>query len=385
MVKVLFLKRADVLVVVLLIRIVEPVDGAILNRNDGRLTSEGLEIVVRGVTSRKYDKVFVNEEEAEVDGDRFTCRIVLRGLENRIVAFTRGSGCADVITVLWDKNSIKRYRFSVDDNILFLKDLALNSWKYGSIFDNDFLSFWRDVHEKYGTKVQFNIFYQTEGFKLSEMPDKYKSEWLENRDWLRLTFHALQEKPDLPYRNATYMEMKRDYLLVTREIERFAGKELLSNFTTIHWGEAPIEACVALRNCGIEGLVGYFTWNYRGPSPYETVITDRPCVSYYLDNEKVKYLSRHDYWKDMKTGIVFIRHDIVINTLELGEITNHLNKVAEDPHQSEIVELMIHEQQFHRSRPEYQPDYEEKVIEAVKWVTDKGYKPVFYDEGFIGA
>jgi len=40
--------------------------------------------------------------------------------------------------------------------------------------------------------------------------------------------------------------------------------------------------------------------------------------------------------------------------------------MAEDPHQSEMVELMIHEQQFHRSRPEYQPDYEEKVVEAVK-------------------
>jgi len=197
-----------------LIRIVEPVDGAILNRNDGRLTSEGLEIVVKGVTSRKHDVIFVNEERAEVNGDEFTCHITLRNVENRIVAFTRGSdggfGCADVITVLWDKNSVKRYRFSVDDNILFLKDLALNSWKYSSIFDNDFLSFWRDVHEKYGTKVQFNIFYQTEGFNLSEMPTKYKSEWLENREWLRLTFHALQEKPDLPYRNAPYMEMKSD-------------------------------------------------------------------------------------------------------------------------------------------------------------------------------
>jgi hypothetical protein len=49
------------------------------------------------------------------------------------------------------------------------------------------------------------------------------------------------------------------------------------------------------------------------------------------------------------------------------------------------MELMIHEQYFHRNRPEYQPDYEEKVIEAIKWVTNKGYKPVFYDEGFIGA
>lgn len=372
-----------------MIKIVEPIDGTILNRNDGKVTSEGLEITVKGIISKKYDKIWVNENEAEINGSTFICRVMLKNVENRVVAFARGPSdeprCSDVITVLWDKNSIKRYRFSVDDCIISLKDLALNAQKYHSIFDNEFLSFWKEVHDKYGTKIHFNIFYQTDGFNLSEMPSKYKSEWLENRDWLRLTFHALQEKPDLPYRNATYIEMKHDYLLVSREIERFAGRELLSSFTTIHWGEAPVEACIALRNYGIKGLVGYFTWNYRGPSPYEEIITDKPCVSYYLDNEKVKYLSRHDYWKDMKTGIIFIRHDIVVNTLELSQITHHLNMVAEDPHQSEIMELMIHEQQFHRNRAEYQSDYKEKVIEAIKWVTDKGYKSVFYDEGFIGA
>ncbi|MEM2792039.1 MAG: hypothetical protein QW099_03230 [Candidatus Bathyarchaeia archaeon] len=372
-----------------MIRIVEPIDGAILNRNDGRLTSEGLEITVRGVLSERYSNVWVNENRAEVNGNTFTCHVALENLENRIVAFARGVDgepkCVDTVTVIWDKNSVKRYRVSVDDNIIFLKDLALNAQKYRSIFDNEFLSFWKDVHDRYGAKIHFNIFYQTEGFDLSKMPSKYKSDWLENRDWLRLTFHALQEKPDLPYKNATYGEMKHDYLLVTKEIERFAGRELLSSFTTIHWGEAPLEACIALRNCGIKGLVGYFTWNYTGPSPYERIITDKPCVSYYLDNEVVKYLSRRDYWMDLKAGITFIRHDIVINTLELDQITQHLNMVAEDPHQSEVMELMIHEQQFYRSRPEYQPDYEEKVIEAVKWVANKGYKPVFYDEGFIGA
>ena len=376
----------------MVIKIVEPIDGAILNANDGKVTSRGLEITVKGIVSPKYSKVWVNESEAEIDGDRFTCSVVLENLENRIVASARKvkdkPECADVITVLWDKNSMKRYRFSVDDNITFLKDLALNAKKYHSIFDNEYLNFWREIHEKYGTKIQFNIYYQTEGFKLTQMPEKYRSEWLENAEWLRLTFHALQHKPDLPYKNATYGEMKRDFLLVTKEIERFAGKKLLSNFTTIHWGEVPLEACIALRNSGIIGLVGYFTWNYRGPSPFEKPASSadaKPCVSYYLDNERTRYLSMHDYWKDTRTGIIFVRHDIVINTLELNEIVPHLDGIARNPHQSEIMELMIHEQHFYPGTQDYQPDFEEKVIEAVKWVTNHGYKPVFYDEGFIGA
>jgi len=372
-----------------LIRILEPIDGAILNRTDGRLTAKGLEITVRGTVSQQHSKVWVNENEAEVANGRFTCNTSLENQKNRIVAFAErdkaGVGCADVITVLWDKNSMKRYRFSTDDNIAFLKDLALNAGRYRSLFDNEYLNFWKSVHEEYGTKIQFNIYYQTEGFNLTEMPDKYKSEWIENADWLRLTFHALQHMPDRPYLSATYQEMRRDYLLVTNEIERFAGKELLSDFTTVHWGEAPLEACVALRNSGIRGLVGYFTWNYKGPSAFEETITDRPCVAYYLDKEKTRYLSTHDYWKDTKTGLDFVRHDIVINTLKLDEIVPHLDAVAEYPHQSEIMELMIHEQYFYPTHRAYQPDFKEKVIAAIEWVTNNGYKPVFFDEGFVGV
>jgi len=372
-----------------LIRILEPIDGAILNRNDGRSTAKGLEIAVRGTVSQEHNKVWVNENEAEVADGRFTCNVSLEKQENRIVAFAErnqvGVGCADVITVLWDKNSMKRYRFSVDDNIAFLKDLASNAGRYRSLFDNKYLNFWKQVHEEYGTKIQFNIYYQTDGFNLTEMPDRYSSEWVENADWLRLTFHALQHNPDKPYLNATYQEMKRDYLLVAKEIERFAGKELLSDFTTIHWGEAPLEACIALGNCGIRGLVGYFTWNYKGPSAFEKTITERPCVSYYLDNEKTGYLSTHDYWKDMRTGIIFVRHDIVINVLELDEIATHLDEVARYPHQSEIMELMIHEYCFYPSHQAYQPDFKKKVIAAIEWVTSNGYKPVFFDEGFVGV
>jgi len=372
-----------------LIKIVEPVDGAILNRNDGRATANGLEIRVEGTVSPRCNKVWVNENEAEGTDGKFACNIILEKEENRIVAFSKGKegepGHRDVITVLWDRYSLPRYRFSVDDNRTFLRDLALNARRYGSIFDNEYLDFWREMHEKYGTKTQFNIYYQTEGFNLTKMPRKYRSEWVENADWLRLTFHALQHVPDKPYINASYQEMKRDYLLVTKEIERFAGRELLSDFTTVHWGEAPLEACVALRNCGIKGLVGYFTWQYRGPSPFDKATAGCPCVSYYLDDEKTTYLSKHDYWKDTLTGIIFIRHDIVINDVKLDEIVPHLNEVAKDPHQSEIMELMIHEYCFYPDNQAYQPDFKEKVITAIEWVTNKGYKPVFFDEGFVGA
>lgn len=365
------------------VKIVIPIDGAILNRHDGKQNSSGLEIEVRGIAPWK-SKVTVNDVEADVvrDGcwsyDRFSCNLVLREKENKVVARAESGGQAstDEITVLWDKNSFKRYRFSTDDNVLFLKDLTVNASRYRSIFDNEYLAFWRQMHEAYGARIQFNIYYQTEGFNISQMPTKYRDEWQENADWIRLTFHALQDDPPNPYIKATYQEVQHDYWLVTREIERFAGKSLLSPFTTGHFGEATLEGCKALRDSGIMGLVGYFIIDPN---------IEKPKVSYYLDADKTIYLNGRDYWKDAENDIFFIKHDLVINLLEPAEIKPTLDSVASNPHRSELMEVMIHEQYFNKGYQWYEPDVKERVIATLNWLKDNDYKSVFYDEGFLGS
>ncbi|MGQ9513710.1 MAG: hypothetical protein ACUVTL_01435 [Thermoproteota archaeon] len=365
------------------IKIIEPIDGAILNKHDGRQLQGGLEIFVRGIAPWR-SKVSVNGIEAEVkrDGcgfcDLFSCRVVLNDRENEVIARAeRGKEVStDMIKVLWDKDSIKRYRFSTDDNILFLKDLAINSSKYESIFENEYMAFWKEMQDRYGLKIQFNIYYQTEGFNLSQMPSKYRSEWQENSDWIRLTFHALQNDPPNPYISASYQEMYHDFSLVTKEIVRFAGENLLSPFTTVHWGEATLEGCKALRDNGIIGLVGYFIID---PD------IGKPVVSYYLDEARTRYLSEHDYWKDNEADIFFIKHDLVINLIEPDDIEPTLEFIASNPHRSELMEVMIHEQYFYPELPLYEPDAKERVETTLRWLKRNGYKSVFYEEGFLGA
>jgi hypothetical protein len=365
------------------VKIIEPIDGAILNRNDGKQGPNGLEVIVRGVAPEGA-KVTVNDIDAQtIRGgcgfyDEFTCSIDLVKQENSIVARAESGGkiTTDVITALWDRNSLKRYRFSTDDNIVFLKDLALNASKYSSIFDNEYLAFWREMHEKYGARVQFNTYYQTEGFNLSQMPDKYRPEWEENADWMRLTFHALQNDPPNPYIGASYQVMLHDFSLVTGEIARFAGRRLLSPFTTVHWGEATLEACKALRNQGMKGLVGYFLVD---PG------IGRPIVSYYLDHDRTMYLNARDYWKDTREDLFFIKHDLVINLLQPKDIAPTLNSIASNPHKSHLMEVMIHEQYFNRQYPHYEPDAHERVITTLEWLRGNGYRSVFYEEGFLGS
>ena len=262
-----------------------------------------------------------------------------------------------------------RCRLSVDDCIWFLRDTALYAER--SIFENGFLGFWREMHGRCGLKVQFNVYYEDldTGWTIAQMPDRFRDEWRANADWLRLTFHARTDKPDMPYVSAGYEEVARDCRQVTDEIIRFAGEEVLSACTTLHWGMATREGCLALRDNGIEALVGYFEMHDGGP-----------WVAYYLDEERTQYLNTHDLWRDDETGLMFIKHDLVLNLYAADEIIPRLDAIYADSDQSEVLELMIHEQYFYPRFSGYQPDAAQKVRMAAEWASLKGYRPAFYED-----
>jgi hypothetical protein len=229
------------------------------------------------------------------------------------------------------------------------------------------------MHEEFGAKVHINIYYQTEGFDLAEMPDKWKEEWQANASWLHLTFHALADSPSRPYRNASYVQMAHDFDLVTGHIRRFAGSEVLSSTTTIHWAAATKEACRALRDRGIERLIAIF-----GPDPQR-------AHAYYLDDDITRHGFEREAWYDAQTDLIFIHCDVVLNSYPLDQIIPQIEHQAADPHTGELLELLIHEQYFREDDPvHYQPDVCQKVETALRWATDHGYEPVFWGDGFLG-
>jgi len=236
------------------------------------------------------------------------------------------------------------------------------------------MALWRDMHQKYGTKLHFNIYYETAGFNLSQMPDKFRPEWQRNADWIRLTFHARANEPARPYLQASPEQMREDYRRVTREIERFAGKQLLSSVTTIHWAAANRAAAKALREEGVKVLLGVDTFR-----------DDLLYVGHYLSIPQLHRILGRDYWKDTEQDIIFLHHDIVINHFSPDKVVAELERIASDPHEAEVLELIIHEQYFYPEYRAYEPDYRQRVERAIDWVTRRGYKPVFFADGFLGA
>jgi hypothetical protein len=341
------------------------IDGDMLTELDGMNTVNGLFVPLK-VEAPAGLKLTINGIVPEYNAGVYTSNLLLNEYLNKVEVVEKRSGKSQSITLFRLKNYTGKYRFSLDDNIWFLKDISQNSSRYKSIFQNPYLGFLKEVHDTYGTKIHINIYYQCDGFNLSQMTDKYKSEWIDNSGWLRLSFHALQNDPDMPYLNSGYDEVKRDCEQVKEQIRRFAGEELMGPVTTLHWGEAKVDGCRALRDSGYKALAGYFNLE-----------NEKPVVSYYLNREQTENISNRSIWFDSKEGIIFKKIHMVINSYPIDQIVPLLDKIKLNPVSSAFLDLMIHEQYFHKTYRDYQPDYKEKVMLAMKWATDNGYKPSF--------
>ena len=355
-----------------MLRIFEPSHGAVLNWRHGQRTEEGLKIVVTGEAPLR-DRVTVNGQPAARRGRGFEAVVTLSEMETDIVACSEGaSGHHEHrVRVVWDRNSRPRYRFSIDDNSFFLRDIAQK--QYGSLFDCFYLGLLRGLHEKYGTKFVLNIYYTTgDEFDLRQFPDRYKSAWRDNSEWLKLAFHAYANKPDRPYQYASGEKLAADLDLVAEQIVRFAGEEVYTPPTVIHWGMVQPSALPVLVERGVKVLSGF----ERRPFGFD--------VNYFLDDDRSDYLDRHDALKDFDSGIVFSRVDIVCNNTPVEKIPPTLAKLADDPNTAEIMDLFTHEQYFWPFWDHYVPDHGDRLDAAIRWVTENGYEPVFFHEAFLG-
>ncbi len=150
-----------------LVRIDEPFHGAVLNQRHGHLTAGGLKIRVSG-EALSDNRVTVNGQTAERAGSRFGSDLVLRDRETEIIASStgnRGRG-EQRVRVIWDRHSYPRYRFSVDDNSFFLRDIAQREIMDLFTHEQYFWPFYRDHLPDHARRLDVAIRWVTEhGYK----------------------------------------------------------------------------------------------------------------------------------------------------------------------------------------------------------------------------
>ena len=354
--------------------ILEPFHGAVLNHRHGKAVEGGLLVTVSGRAPLR-DRVTVNGQAARRAGREFAADVVVSERETDLVAVAEGvcGRSEHRVRVLWDRHSCPRYRFSIDDNSFFLRDIAQKGCR--SLFDCFYLAGLKRLNDRYGTKFSVNLYYTTgPDFSLSDFPDRYRGEWADNAAWLRLAFHAWADQPDRPYQHASPGKLIADLDRVAEEIHRFAGDATYAPPTVIHWGMVQPAALPALAARGVRTLSGFFT----------------PCpagwdVNYLLDDARSEYLSRHDALADFASGIVFSKVDIVCNNVPLDRIVPTLAPLAEDPATAEVMDFFTHEQYFWPFYVRHVPDHFERLDAAIRWATERGYQPVFFHEGLLGG
>ena len=353
-----------------MLKILSPWDGDFVNSRDGVRKDGALWIPVKVSVSATVNGIPTAYDASQ---NCHIARVPLYGYRNTLIARTSTEEIRIRVFTMADKH-LRKFRISSDDNIRFLQDLTFGS--YTSIFDHPYLAVYKKAHDLYGAVVHLNLFYSFDDqarsrfsenppyFDLSMMTDRHKAEFQANAHWLKLAFHAKSEFPDKPYLHADGKTMREDCLAVCREICRFAGRECLSDSTTVHWGEATREGVRALRELGLRSLTGYF----------ELDTTGKPLVSYYVDTDTLRHIGSRDFWMDTNEDMIFGRIDRVLNIGTLEENRSAVLAAAEDPHRGGFVSLMIHKQYFYKDYVNHLADFENRVLMACHLLFEKGYR-----------
>ena len=307
----------------------------------------------------------------------------------------------------------KRAAFYLDDVMFLFRDLVATHPK--SCWDHPLLAAFKEAHEKYGLKAQFNIFYRNDAyygargaeFTLKDMPDTWKADFQAAKDWFRFGFHAYSEFPDYPWINASYDDVKFTWDAITREVERFAGPGMFARAVTPHWGPMSKEGCIALKDCGVKAIWcssgnryeysgdrtllpyghGMRIENFRKP---ETAmywrqsggddISVSACGYNHLLPEQVKLThGTYNWLHDKATGCNFMTFGCgapCLNLYRLEDIPARMAKVTD----KEFLIHATHEEYWFKDYFAYQPDSREKLLAACKAAYDAKYAYMFIED-----
>ena len=303
----------------------------------------------------------------------------------------------------------KKAYFYIDDTIWMLRDITRE--RPESMFDNPILKALKDTHERYGLKVQLNLFYRTDyfygndDFSLADVTDAYKSEWEESSDWLKLAFHAKQEFPDYPHINATYEDIYSIFKDFEREVKRFAGDSSFTYAVCPHWLPVSLDGVRALYDCGVRLLdvTQGETRAYDGdPSslPYghagrllqnrqpetrlftrggaDTAIARSICGYNHFDRPIDEERFTLSMELDEKTGMYFKKFGNApcLNLTELEDMEREFGKVIH----YEYLGICVHEQYYYADYYQYQPDYIAKIYKMCEILRDNGYEYMHGEE-----
>ena len=387
--------------------------GAVLNHNHGREDDKGLTVFFEGISDFP-GPVTLNGQPARRDGRRFMGEVTLTEQFNTVTAESVSAygNFSQSIVVVWDKKSFKRVNFYIDDHSFFWTDLARERPKRA--FDHFYLKGLKDIHERTGLKVTLNCFYHNDHFDcdMSQVPDIWKQEFIDNSDWMKLSFHASGEFPDRLYIEASEEEFARDYDMVYDEIVRIAGEESFITPNVIHWAMISPACVKVLKERGVKCYSSAFRARLMGgPTALERAVGAKNNTSansqmgavfnrdkqlagdfgfgfeeHFTVMEEISYMSRHKTMYNPHMDMFFFSCCCCCNLVPLDVTPGRLEKALADGSEcgNETFCLASHEQYTFPYYHNYIPDHMERLSKSIEIMVENGCKPVFFSDGLLG-
>lgn len=169
--------------------------------------------------------------------------------------------------------------FSIDDVIYIFKELTFNKPK--SIFDLPILTFFKNLHNKYGIVISFYCFYKKGNFSLTDCTRHYKNEFEENSSWMRWGFHGFTGIENYSIQDST-VSLKQ-YLLVMNNLQEIVGNNSLDFFPRIHKFQA---------NSSFKQKMVYSQYPLIG-----LLTADDDRISYDLNQSEITILNSKNLYK----------------------------------------------------------------------------------------
>ena len=227
--------------------------------------------------------------------------------------------------IVFDSTNNRYCHFSVDDSNSIFLDLTNNQNAYESAFEQPILEFVKKLHDQYGIKVSFYVFFSWDvkdnNFDLSKSTDKYSNEFVENSDWLKFGFHA---KDASAYENQNADIEQKYFDLTVKELTRIVGKESIDYFIRLDRYTADTDTLKALKNAGVDGLL---------------ISPDRNRQSYSLSDEEQKLCYENDWYID-QFHMLYTPTDIQVELINNDdEFYTTVKQMATQPR----IEIFTHE------------------------------------------
>ena len=383
--------------------------GAILNHNHGTETANSLKVMIEGI-SETGRPVTVNGKPAQMDGRNFAAEIELTRKVNPVTAsvMTPYGVYSQELSLLWDKQSFRRYNCYIDDHSFVFTELTRQKPKHA--FDHFYLGGLKKIHEETGFKVTLNAFYRNDhdkaGFLLNEMPDIWKAEFEDNSDWLKFSFHSYSEFPDRPYLEASAEEIGKDYDLVKDEIIRFAGENAFIPPIVIHWANIHPAAAAEIIRRGTRCYSSAFRARVMGGpsladrqkggnmaqvqqrslSGSDKAASTEGLKMHYEYPEETDYLSKRFSFYDPSLDVIFFRGIICCNLVPLTDIPARFAAAMKNAERNgvEAINFASHEQYTFPSYPNYLPDHLDRIGLTARLFKENGFESVFFNDGLLG-